>query len=127
MCFLSLEVDFSPVLQGFFSFFYLVAHLVGSCGYISEGNSALGVHRWRKWGPRDSMHDTSAPKLLTDEAFAELLKRFQWPLYVFLRGFISDPEQSRDLVQDVFCDTWRAVQRAATPFDGLSDEKVIRR
>jgi hypothetical protein len=29
MCFLSLEVDFSPVLQGFFSFSYLVAHLVG--------------------------------------------------------------------------------------------------
>jgi hypothetical protein len=29
MCFLSLEVDFSAVLQGFFSSAYLVAHLVG--------------------------------------------------------------------------------------------------
>ena len=65
--------------------------------------------------------------MLTSEAFAELLKRFQWPLYVFLRGFISDPEQSRDLVQDVFCDAWRSVQRAAAPFDGLSDEEAIRR
>jgi RNA polymerase sigma-70 factor, ECF subfamily len=73
------------------------------------------------------MHDSSAPKLLTDEAFAELLKRFQWPLYVFLRGFISDPEQSRDLVQDVFCDAWRAVQRTAAPFDGRSDEEALRR
>jgi RNA polymerase sigma-70 factor, ECF subfamily len=73
------------------------------------------------------MHDTSAPKLMTSGTFADLLNRFQWPLYVFLRGFLSDDEQSRDLVQDVFCDAWRAVQRSASPFDGRSDGEAIRR
>ncbi len=73
------------------------------------------------------MNDTSAPKLLTPGTFANLLNRFQWPLYGFVRGFISDNEQARDLVQDVFVDAWRAVQRAAAPFDGQGDEEAIRR
>jgi RNA polymerase sigma-70 factor, ECF subfamily len=72
------------------------------------------------------MHNISAPKWLTSEAFAEILKRFQWPLYTFVQGFVNDQEQSRDLVQDVFCDAWRAVQRSAAPFDGRGDDEAIR-
>ena len=73
------------------------------------------------------MKDTSAPKLLAPGAFTELLNRYQWPLYSFLRGFISDAEHARDLVQDVFCDAWRAAQRGAAPFDGAGADDAIRR
>lgn len=73
------------------------------------------------------MKDTSAPKLLAPGAFGELLDRYQWPLVSFLRGFITDSEHTRDLVQDVFCDAWRATQRGDAPFDGGTAEDAIRR
>lgn len=73
------------------------------------------------------MNDTSAPNALNTAAFTDILMRFQWPLYAFLHGIISDQEQAHDLVQDVFCDAWRAVQRVASPFDGHGDEEAIRR
>jgi RNA polymerase sigma-70 factor (ECF subfamily) len=59
--------------------------------------------------------------------FADILKRFQWPLFGFLRSFIGDDEHSRDLVQDVFCDAWRVASQAAPPFDGQGDDEYIRR
>lgn len=73
------------------------------------------------------MKNSSVPKLLAPGAFTDLLNRYQWPLYSFLRGFISDNEHARDIVQDVFCDAWRAVQRVAAPFDGDGSEEAIRR
>jgi RNA polymerase sigma-70 factor (ECF subfamily) len=75
------------------------------------------------------MNDASAPRLLAPGAFGDLLNRYQWPLYSFLRGLISDAEQARDIVQDVFCDAWRVSQRAVAPFDGQheSAEDGIRR
>jgi RNA polymerase sigma-70 factor, ECF subfamily len=73
------------------------------------------------------VNDTSAPKLVTTRAFAEALTRFQWPLYAFLRGFINDDEHARDLVQDVFCDAWRAASQTTPPFDGKGDAESIRR
>jgi RNA polymerase sigma-70 factor (ECF subfamily) len=73
------------------------------------------------------MSDITAPNALKTAAFTDILMRFQWPLYTFLRGIVSDQEQAHDLVQDVFCDGWRAVQRAASPFDGQGDEETIRR
>ncbi|HEU5439280.1 MAG TPA: sigma-70 family RNA polymerase sigma factor [Ktedonobacterales bacterium] len=45
-----------------------------------------------------------------------LIVRFSPPLYAFLRGLVADPEHARDLLQDVFCDAWRAILRAALPF-----------
>ena len=73
------------------------------------------------------MKDASAPKMLAPGAFGDLLNRFQWPLFSFLRGFIADTEHARDIVQDVFCDAWRVSQRGAAPFDGNGDEEGIRR
>ena len=73
------------------------------------------------------MKDTSAPKLLAPGAFGELLDRYQWPLVSFLRGFINDSEHARDIVQDVFCDAWRATQRGAAPFYSGGAEDAIRR
>jgi RNA polymerase sigma-70 factor, ECF subfamily len=75
----------------------------------------------------DRMKDVSAPKMLAPGAFGDLLNRYQWPLYSFLRGFISDSEHARDIVQDVFCDAWRASQRVAAPFDGRCAEDDMRR
>jgi RNA polymerase sigma-70 factor (ECF subfamily) len=71
--------------------------------------------------------DTSAPKLVSMSVFADILQRFQWPLFGFLRSFIGDDEHSRDLVQDVFCDALRAASQAAPPFDGQGDIEYIRR
>ena len=73
------------------------------------------------------MNDVSAPNMLTPGAFGDLLNRYQWPLYSFLRGFIGDGEHARDIVQDVFCDAWRVSQRVAAPFDGRSPEDGMRR
>jgi RNA polymerase sigma-70 factor (ECF subfamily) len=66
--------------------------------------------------------------MLAPGAFGDLLNRYQWPLYSFLRGFISDTEHARDIVQDVFCDAWRVSQRAVAPFDRQDGaEEGIRR
>jgi len=74
------------------------------------------------------MKDASAPRMLAPGAFGDLLNRYQWPLYSFLRGFISDAEHARDIVQDVFCDAWRVSQRVVAPFDGQEGaEEGIRR
>ena len=48
--------------------------------------------------------------------FGALLDRHQASLLGFLRGLVPDPEQARDLLQDVFCDAWRATLRGDTPF-----------
>jgi RNA polymerase sigma-70 factor (ECF subfamily) len=60
-------------------------------------------------------------------AFAALLQRAQPALYGYLRGLLADAEQARDLMQDVFCDAWRAAQQGAAPFDGQGDEQGRRR
>ena len=52
--------------------------------------------------------------------FGALLDRHQAPLLAFLRGLVSDPELARDLLQDVFCDAWRATLRRDAPFVAAS-------
>lgn len=66
-------------------------------------------------------HGPSSPQALT-----ELLEQYQESVYHFLRGFGPDAEQARDLLQDVFCDAWRAIRRQAPPFDGSGDATGIR-
>ena len=66
------------------------------------------------------MRETSATmNAAVVAAFTALLNRYQWPLYAFLRGFVAQDEQARDLTQDVFADAWRATLRAAPPFATL--------
>ena len=72
---------------------------------------------------REPRPGISAP----NSVFARLLEHTQRPLYGYLRGLLADEEQARDLVQDVFCDAWRAARQGAPPFDGTSDEASMRR
>lgn len=59
--------------------------------------------------------------------FVELLRETQGPLYGFVRGLVGDPEQARDVVQDVYVDAWRAARRAAPPFGHGCDTQSVRR
>lgn len=63
----------------------------------------------------------------SDADVAGFLARAQGPLRGFLRGMLHDAELTRDLVQDVFCDAWRAVRRGVPPFDVGEDELAMRR
>src|SRR5579862_7685503 len=64
------------------------------------------------------------PRLLSLAEFTPLVERYQRDLYAFLYGLVSQPEQARDLLQDTFCDAWRAAKRGAAPLvvGGASDE-----
>lgn len=70
------------------------------------------------------MREMIAPRTLSSDAFTEILERYRWPLYIFLRNLVAEDENARDLVQDVFCDAWRAALKARPPFlrDGADDE-----
>lgn len=56
-------------------------------------------------------------------AFAALVQQTQRALYGYLRGLMADEEQARDLMQDVFCDAWRAAKQGIPPFDLEGDER----
>lgn len=73
------------------------------------------------------MHDTAAAGTLSPTAFADILTRYRWPLYVFLRNLVADDEQARDLTQDVFCDAWRACLKSRPPLVPGADDDAIRR
>lgn len=59
--------------------------------------------------------------------FASMLESHHAALLAFLRGLVADPEYARDLVQDVFCDAWRAALRAAPPFLASCEDADRRR
>jgi RNA polymerase sigma-70 factor (ECF subfamily) len=60
-------------------------------------------------------------------SFNDALAETQRPLFAFVVGLVSDQELARDIVQDVYCDAWRAMQRGSPPFDGALDIAAIRR
>ena len=60
------------------------------------------------------------PASASAAAFTAVLQRFQWPVFAFVRSFVAQDEQARDLTQDVFADAWRATLRAAPPFAALA-------
>lgn len=70
------------------------------------------------------MPEATAAGTLSPAMFADLLARYRWPLYIFLRNLVADDEQAHDLVQDVFCDAWRAALKAQPPLlpDSADDE-----
>lgn len=76
------------------------------------------------------MHDertivTSQP--LSTDAFSALVERYQQPLQAFLRGFVENGEQARDLAQDTFAAAWRATQACVAPFVAAIVEEEQRR
>lgn len=54
--------------------------------------------------------------------FGVILDRHQSSLLAFLRGLVPDAETARDLLQDVFCDAWRATMRGDAPFVASSTD-----
>lgn len=54
--------------------------------------------------------------------FSVILDRHQPSLLAFLRGLVPDAELARDLLQDVFCDAWRATMRGDMPFVASSGD-----
>lgn len=59
--------------------------------------------------------------------FSALVERYQQSLYAFLRGFVENGEQARDLAQDTFTAAWRATQASAAPFIAGTPEEEQRR
>jgi RNA polymerase sigma factor (sigma-70 family) len=76
------------------------------------------------------VQESSAASLtssLAPPTFNDLLASTQRPLFAFVAGLVGDAEQARDIVQDVYCDAWRALQRGAPPFSGASlDSPAVR-
>jgi RNA polymerase sigma-70 factor (ECF subfamily) len=44
-----------------------------------------------------------------EQAFESLMARYQAPLFRYLRGLVSDPEQARDLLQETFLRAYRSI------------------
>jgi RNA polymerase sigma factor (sigma-70 family) len=64
---------------------------------------------------------------LSADAFSALVERYQQPLHAFLRGFVENGEQARDLTQDTFAAAWRATQACVAPFIAETAEDEQRR
>lgn len=64
---------------------------------------------------------------LSSEEFSALVARSQQGLYAFLRGFVENGEQARDLTQDTFAAAWRASQACTAPFIAGAAEDEQRR
>lgn len=64
---------------------------------------------------------------LSTADFTALVERYQQSLYAFLRGFVENGEQARDLTQDTFAAAWRATQASAAPFIVGTPEEEQRR
>lgn len=73
---------------------------------------------------------TSSPSF-SPTTFSRLLVAIQPQLYAFVRGMVGDPEQTRDIVQEVFFEAWRAAQSGKPPYTATApaaaDEQGIRR
>ncbi len=64
---------------------------------------------------------------LTVAGFTALVDHHQHALHTFLRGFVGNGEQARDLVQDTFSAAWRAAQSGIAPFvPGAADDDARR-
>jgi RNA polymerase sigma-70 factor (ECF subfamily) len=73
------------------------------------------------------MRESVAQLPLRAAAFSTLMDRTQEPLWRFVRELVGEPEQARDVVQDVFVDAWKTAQRASPPFTDDGDEAAMRR
>ncbi len=83
----------------------------------------LSADQMKEYGMPEPNH-RAAPHVLSFAEFTALVERYQRELSVFLCGLVSHTEQARDLLQDTFCDAWRAAKRGAAPLvvGGAPDE-----
>ncbi len=72
-------------------------------------------------------HCIAPPQPLSFAEFTALVERSQRELYVFLYGLVAHTEQARDLLQDTFCDAWRAARRGAAPLVAGGAPEEVRR
>ena len=61
------------------------------------------------------LHPRPLPRLTRDE-FASLVDAHQHRLHVYLAGLVGSAELAFDLVQETFCEAWRAAQKGLPPF-----------
>lgn len=90
--------------------------------YTAWGHRRASATPWPRGQMSDQQHEGDAEQLSAAE-FVGIVERHQRELRAFLCGFISSPEQSRDLVQDTFTAAWRAAQSHAPPFAVSHGEK----
>ena len=50
-----------------------------------------------------------------DDAFEQLIGQYQAPLFRYLRGFVGDVEQARDLLQETFLRAYQSIGRLDDP------------
>jgi RNA polymerase sigma-70 factor (ECF subfamily) len=72
------------------------------------------------------MAEPAPSTVLAPGAYQRILDHFQAPLARFVRALVSNGEDARDIVQDVFVDGWRAAQRGAPPFTEGGTDRAIR-
>jgi RNA polymerase sigma factor (sigma-70 family) len=58
--------------------------------------------------------------------FTALVREYERPLAVFLTQMLDDAESARDLLQDTFCEAWKAFGRGIAPFNAGSDRDDVR-
>ena len=63
----------------------------------------------------------------TKTRFAQMVEHTQTQLYAFVRGFIGDSEEARDVVQDTYVSAWKAAYRGTAPFAPESEETEVRK
>jgi RNA polymerase sigma-70 factor (ECF subfamily) len=73
------------------------------------------------------MTDAARTIALSTEEYQRILDLFQGPLVRFVRSLVGSGEEVYDIVQDVFVDAWRALQREARPFVADGNERDIRK
>lgn len=59
--------------------------------------------------------------------FAQVVEQTQAQLYAFVRGFIGDSEEARDVVQDTYVSAWKTAHRGAAPFAPESGDNEARK
>lgn len=64
---------------------------------------------------------------LSHEEFAQIVNRHHGRLHAYLAGLIGHEEQAFDLVQETFCDAWRAAQKGTPPLLPGADDREVQR
>ena len=64
---------------------------------------------------------------LTHDEFARLVDQHQHRLHIYLAGMLRHTDLAFDLVQETFCEAWRAARKGKRPFLSGTDDLDVRR